>query len=152
MIINSQELPDQTNSNYPEVFKHLVDGRKRKRLGQAAGLTQFGVNLVQLAPGSCSSIRHYHSKQDEFVYILQGEITLVTNDGETILIPGQGAGFPAGEADGHHLINRSDELALYLEIGSRTEQEQVNYPDLDLIARFSVDQGWKFMHKNGTAY
>lgn len=110
MQIDPDKIPENTSTNYPEAFKHLVAGRIRKRLGNAAGLTNFGVNLVKLKPGSWSSIRHWHSHQDEFIYIIDGEITLVTNAGEQVLKPGDMAAFPAGEDNGHHLINNSSEI------------------------------------------
>jgi len=151
MIINPENIPTKTTSNYPEQFKLLVAGRSKKRLGDAAGLKNFGVNLVKLAPGSCSALRHWHTKQDEFIYILEGEITLVTNAGEQILTAGMAAGFTAGVADGHHLINRSNAVSVYLEIGDRTLGDQVNYPDIDLVANDSPN-GWSFTHKDGRLY
>ncbi|MGK7896922.1 MAG: cupin domain-containing protein [Xenococcus sp. (in: cyanobacteria)] len=114
MIINPEQVPEKKGTNYPEAFKHLVSGRTKKRLGDAAGLKNFGVNLVTLEPGSCSSIRHWHLRQDEFIYIIEGPITLVTDEGEEILQTGAMAGFPAGEANGHHVnyppINRGLEI------------------------------------------
>lgn len=151
MIINPENIPDKTSSNYPEQFKPLVAGRSKKRLGDAAGLKNFGVNLVKLAPGSCSALRHWHTKQDEFIYVLEGEITLVTNQGEQTLTAGMAAGFTAGVADGHHLINRSNAVSVYLEIGDRTSGDQVNYPDVDLVANDSPN-GWSFIHKDGSLY
>ena len=151
MIINPENIPNKTSSNYPDQFKPLVAGRSKKRLGDAAGLKNFGVNLVKLAPGSCSALRHWHTKQDEFIYILEGEITLVTNAGEQILTAGMAAGFTAGVADGHHLINRSNAVSVYLEIGDRTLGDQVNYPDIDLVANDSPN-GWSFTHKDGRLY
>lgn len=151
MLINPDDIPANTTTNYPQIFKHLVSGRSRKRLGNAAGLTNFGVNLVKLKPGSCSSIRHWHSHQDEFIYIIEGEITLVTNAGEQVLQAGDMAGFPAGEENGHHLINNSSQIVTYLEIGDRTGGDQVKYPDHDLVAKHS-EQGWIFTKKNGDLY
>lgn len=151
MLINPQDVPDKTNSNYPNEFKSFVAGRSKKRLGDAAGLQNFGVNLVKLEPGSCSALRHWHAKQDEFIYILEGEVTLVTNTGEQTLKAGMAAGFPAGEANGHHLINRSTSVAVYLEIGDRTPDDEVSYPDDDLMAKHSP-KGWVFTHKDGSAY
>ena len=101
MIVNPENVPDSTGSNYPQQFKSAVAGRVKKRLGNAAGLVNFGVNLVRLAPGSCSALRHWHSRQDELVYVLEGEVTLISNSGEQVLQPGMAAGFPAGDADGH---------------------------------------------------
>ena len=151
MIINPENIPNKTSSNYPEQFKPLVAGRSKKRLGDAAGLNNFGVDLVRLAPGSCSALRHWHTKQDEFIYVLSGEITLVTNQGEQTLTAGMAAGFTAGVADGHHLINRSNAVSVYLEIGDRTLGDQVNYPDIDLVANDSPN-GWSFTHKDGRLY
>lgn len=151
MIINLENVTNHYNSNYPEQFKPLVAGRIKKRLGNAAMLQNFGVNLVELAPGSASALRHWHDKQDEFIYVLSGEITLVTDAGEKVLTRGDCAGFPAGVADGHCLINRSQAIATYLEIGDRTANDKVVYPDDDLVAQLSGN-GWMFTHKNGTSY
>lgn len=151
MIINPENIPNKTSSNYPEQFKPLVAGRSKKRLGDSTGLKNFGVNLVKIAPGSCSALRHWHTKQDEFIYVLSGEITLVTNAGKQILTAGMAAGFTAGVADGHHLINCSNAVSVYLEIGDRTSGDQVNYPDVDLVANDSPN-GWSFTHKDGRLY
>lgn len=151
MIINPENVPDSIGSNYPQQFLSVVAGRVKKRLGNAAGLQNFGVNLVKLAPGSCSALRHWHSRQDELIYVLEGEVTLVTNAGENVLKPGMAAGFPAGDADGHHLINRSNSAVIYLEIGDRTPGDEANYPDDDLVAKASGN-GWIFTHKNGEIY
>ncbi|UBF26026.1 cupin domain-containing protein [Kovacikia minuta CCNUW1] len=151
MVIDPQEVPDSTGTLYPEPFKSRVAGRVKKRLGNAVGLKNFGVNLTTLKPGNCSALRHWHTKQDEFIYVLDGEITLITNDGEQVLKPGMVAGFPAGEANGHHLINRSGTTAVYLEVGDRTADDEVTYPDDDLIANYSPN-GWVFTHKDGSAY
>jgi uncharacterized cupin superfamily protein len=152
MVIYPQDVPESTGSNYPEPFKSLVAGRVKKRLGNAAGLKNFGVNLTTLKPGSRSSLRHWHTKQDEFIYILEGEVTLITNAGEQILKPGMAAGFPAGEANGHHLINRSDAIAVYLEVGDRPLDDEGNYPDDDLVAKSNPKGGWIITHKDGTPY
>lgn len=138
-------------SNYPEAFKPRVDGRVKQRLGNALGLKNFGVNLTTLEPGAASALRHWHLKQDEFVYVVSGELVLVTDGGEQVLTVGVCAGFPAGKADGHHLVNRSGERAVYLEVGDRTPGDGAAYPDDDLIAR-AVDGGWQFTRKNGTPY
>ncbi|HAZ45107.1 MAG TPA: cupin [Cyanobacteria bacterium UBA11369] len=151
MLIEPEKIPDRKTSNYPDQFKPLVAGRIKKRLGDAAGLKNFGVNLVKLEPGSCSALRHWHNNQDEFIYILSGEVTLVTNAGEQILKPGMAAGFPAGEADGHHLINRSNGIVEYLEVGDRTPNDSVTYPDNDLIAKDDCGS-WVFTHKDGSPY
>ena len=151
MLINPQDIPERKGSNYPEQFSSLVAGRSKKRLGDAAKIKNFGVNLVKLAPGSWSALRHWHVKQDEFIYVVEGIVTLVTNAGQQILKAGMAAGFPAGEADGHHLINRSNSVAIYLEIGDRTPEEEINYPDVDLIAKHNP-QGWVFTQKDGSEY
>ncbi|MBD2691520.1 cupin domain-containing protein [Anabaena catenula] len=152
MIINPDNVPRRTTSVYPVVFKSRIAGRVKQALGNAAGLKNFGVNLVTLTPGSCSALRHWHTQQDEFIYIIQGEITLITNAGEQILTPGMMAGFPAGEANGHQLLNKSQAMAIYLEVGDRSPGEEVYYPDDDLIAKSSDDGGWIFTHKNGDLY
>lgn len=152
MIINPDDVPRRTTSVYPDVFKSRIAGRVKQALGNAAGLKNFGVNLVTLTPGSCSALRHWHTQQDEFIYIIQGEITLITNAGEQILTPGMMAGFPAGEADGHQLMNKSQAMAIYLEVGDRTPDDEVYYPDEDLIAKSSNDGVWIFTHKNGDLY
>jgi uncharacterized cupin superfamily protein len=151
MIINPEHVPSKATSNYPEQFKALVARRVKQRLGDAAGLKNFGVNLVKLAPGSRSALRHWHVRQDEFIYVLEGEIALVTDEGTQILTSGMAAGFPSGEENGHHLINQTDTLAVYLEIGDRTPDDEVNYPDDDLIAKAS-SEGWTFWRKDNTPY
>ncbi|MBW4564593.1 MAG: cupin domain-containing protein [Mojavia pulchra JT2-VF2] len=152
MIINPENVPSRTSSIYPDEFKSLVQGRVKQALGNAAGLKNFGVNLVTLEPGSCSALRHWHTRQDEFIYVIAGEVTLITNVGAQILQPGMMAGFPAGEADGHHLVNRSDAAVVYLEIGDRTSDDRAYYPDDDLIAEPSADGSRIFTHKDGTLY
>lgn len=151
MRLNLSQIPIRTGSNYPSNFKAQVAGRSKQRLGDAAGLQNFGVNLVRLAPGSRSALRHWHSRQDELIYVLEGELVLDTNAGKEHLTAGMAAGFPAGEADGHHLCNESDADAVYLEIGDRTPDDQVEYPDDDLVAHW-VEEGWQFTHKDGRPY
>lgn len=151
MIIDPQDVPTQRSTNYPDAFKALVAGRVRQRLGKFAGLKNFGVNLVKLEPGSYSALRHWHSHQDEFIYILEGELTLITDAGEQILTAGMAAGFPAGEADGHHLVNRSSVVGVYLEVGDRTPNDIVTYPDQKgLITEPSPDGTFReFTHQDG---
>ena len=151
MIIDPKNVPEITGSKYPQQFKFAVLGRVKKRLGDAAGLQNFGVNLVRLAPGSCSALRHWHTRQDELIYVLEGEVTLITNSGEQVLKPGMAAGFPAGDADGHHLVNRTNSDVVYLEIGDRTLGDDAHYPDDDLIAKAN-GKSWVFTHKNGDPY
>ncbi|GIX15107.1 MAG: transcriptional regulator [Paracoccaceae bacterium] len=136
-------------SGYPAPFAARVAGRFRKRLGNAAGLTQFGVNLTRLEPGAMSALRHWHENEDEFVYVLEGELVLVEEGGETRLTPGDAAAFKAGVANGHHLVNRSDRPALYLEIGTRAARERAHYPDDDLAAVKDAG-GYRFTRKDGT--
>lgn len=120
---------------YPPPFDTPCLSRERKKLGDAAGLTQFGVNLLHLPKGAWSAQRHWHSSEDEFIYVLSGEVTLVTDAGAEILRAGDATGFKAGEQNGHCLQNHSDVDALLLEIGSRMEGDVAHYPDIDLIAR-----------------
>jgi uncharacterized cupin superfamily protein len=137
------DLPLRTGSSYPDQFKAPVARRQWRALGAHAGLGQFGVNLVELPPGCWSSQRHWHSREDELVYILDGELVLVTDAGEQHLTAGLAAGFPAGKADGHHLINRSKRVARFLVIGSRIMGDECNYPDIDLhVTTGSVGDLW----------
>ena len=152
MVIDLSCVPVSQGTGYPEPFRAAVAGRSRQRVGNAAGLTHFGVNLTTLTPGAQSALRHWHTRQDEFIYVISGELTLVTNMGETQLKPGMMAGFPANVTDGHHLINRSDEMATYLEIGDRTPGDQAQYPDHDLLAVSKAEGGYQFTHRNGTPY
>lgn len=126
-------------------------GREKRPLGDLFGLTNFGVNLTRLIPGAVSALRHAHTKQDEFVYILQGHPTLHTDAGLTQLSPGMCAGFKAGTGNGHCLINDASEDVLYLEVGDRTPGDEGSYPDDDLKALL-VEGKWKFVHKDGTPY
>ena len=138
-------------SNYPGDFKPRVAGRAKQKLGDALGLKNFGVNLTTIKPGSASALRHAHAKQDEFVYIVSGELVLVTDAGEQLLTAGTCAGFPAGNEDAHHLVNRSVRDAVYLEVGDRTPGDAVTYPDDDIAAR-SIDGRWQFTRKDGRPY
>jgi uncharacterized cupin superfamily protein len=152
VAIVADEAPPRTRaSNYPEPFAARMAGRRKQPLGDLFGLSNFGVNLTRLAPGAMSALRHAHSKQDEFVYILQGHPTLHTDEGRTNLSPGMCAGFKAGNGNGHHLINETGNEVIYLEIGDRTPGDEGSYPDDDLKA-LMVDGKWKFVHKDDTAY
>jgi uncharacterized cupin superfamily protein len=139
-------------SGYPEKFRARVSGREKRPLGDLFGLTNFGVNLTRLAPGAESALRHAHAKQDEFVYILEGHPTLVTDAGATELSPGMCAGFKAGTGDGHHLVNRSTQDVLYLEIGDRTPGDSATYPDEDMQVVQDAQGNWRYLHKDGTPY
>jgi len=144
--------PRAKSSGYPEKFRARVEGREKRPLGDLFGLANFGVNLTRLAPGAESSVRHAHAKQDEFVYILEGHPTLVTDAGATELSPGMCAGFKAGTGDGHHLVNRSKQDVLYLEIGDRTRGDSATYPDDDLQVVQDAEGNWRYLHKDGTPY
>jgi len=138
-------------SNYPEPFASRMAGRQKHPLGDLFGLTNFGVNLVRMAPGAVSALRHAHSRQDEFVYILQGHPTLHTDAGHTPMAPGDCAGFAAGSGDGHRLINETSQEVVYLEVGDRTAGDTASYPDDDLQA-LQLGGQWRFSHKDGTPY
>jgi uncharacterized cupin superfamily protein len=149
--IDIAKLPVDSRSTYPEPFNRAVDGRSRKRLGNAAGLDQFGVNLTTLKPGAASALRHWHEKEDELVYVIEGELTLIEDTGETVLRAGEAAGFKANVSNGHHLVNKSNRDAVYLEIGSRFKNERAEYPDIDLVM-VRNESGGHYMHKDGKPY
>ena len=149
--IDIDDLRADSNTGYPEPFRQIVLGRIRKRLGNAAGLTQFGVNLTTLKPGAASAQRHWHLAEDEFIYVLAGEVVLCEDGGELLMRAGDAAGFKAGVANGHCLINRSDRDAVYLEVGTRAAGERAEYPDIDL--RMERDEkGARYLHKSGEPY
>ena len=146
------DVPVRTKpSVYPEQFASLMSGRQKRVLGDLFGLNNFGVNLVTLAPNAVSSIRHAHTLQDEFIYVLSGRPTLHTDEGFSELEPGMCAGFKAGTGNGHRIVNSTAEEAVYLEIGDRTPGDEGTYPDDDLKA-IGVDGSWVFVHKDGTPY
>jgi uncharacterized cupin superfamily protein len=148
--IDIAAAPHRQGSNYPAPFEQACGGRRRWAVGDAAGLDQFGANLMRLPPGQWSSQRHWHSAEDEFVWVVEGEVVLVEDGGETVLRAGDCAGFKAGVANGHHLQNRSDREAVLLEIGSRRpDQDACTYPDIDLVARAGEDF---YRRKDGTPY
>ena len=149
--LDPMSVAPAAGSNYPDAFKPRVAGRTKRRLGDALGLKNFGVNLTTIKPGAASALRHWHLKQDEFIYVLEGELMLVTDAGAQRLTAGMAAGFAAGRADGHHLVNRSDRDAVYLEVGDRSAGDGASYPDDDLVA-CAVPGGWQFTHKDGTPY
>lgn len=152
IAINAGEAPLRAKpSVYPPMLAVRVKGREKRPLGDLFGLTNFGVNLTRLPPCAASSLRHAHAKQDEFVYILQGSPTLHTNEGKLALSPGMCAGFKAGTGNAHSLINETGEDVVFLEIGDRTDGDEVSYPDDDLCANF-VDGAWVFSRKDGAPY
>ena len=129
----------------------MMSGRVKRPLGDFFGIVNFGVNITVVAPNSVSALRHSHSKQDEFVYVLAGQLTLQTDMGRVELSPGMAAGFRAGSGNAHRLVNESSSEAVYLEVGDRTQGDEVTYPDDDLAARL-VGGSWQFTHKDGTPY
>jgi uncharacterized cupin superfamily protein len=151
--IDVAAAPVVSGSKYPEPFHEPCRRRRNHRLGEAAGLTQFGVNLTRLPPGAWSSQRHWHAHEDEFIYVLEGEVVLVSDGGEDVLRAGDCAGFKAGERDGHHLQNRSSTDAVVLTVGTRDDRDWGEYPDIDLTfrpGRYSGKGG--YTHKDGTPY
>lgn len=151
-VIAHQAPLRTTPSNYPEPFASLMAAREKRPLGTLFGLSTFGVNLTRLKPGAVSSLRHAHSRQDEFVYILEGRPTLLSDRGETLLAPGLCAGFAAATGDAHCLVNRREHDVVYLEIGDRSPGDAVSYPDDDLVAVPGDDGRWRFEHKDGRPY
>ena len=149
--IDIAAVPIDAGTNYPEQFRPVVAGRSRKRLGNAAGLTQFGVNIATLKPGAASSVRHWHAQEDEFVYVLEGELVLVEDDGETVLKPGDAAAWKAHAGVGHHLVNRTERDAVFLEVGSRALQERVAYSDADMLMIRDAS-GPRYARKDGEPY
>lgn len=147
--IDIPRVSERKGSDYPSPFDAPCAGRIRQRLGDAGQLTDFGVNLTHLPPGNWSSQRHWHSREDEFVYVLEGELTLVENEGETLMRAGDCAAFPKGSGNGHHLINRSGAMAVYLEVGSRCPDELTTYSDIDMKI---ADADGRFVHKDGAPY
>ena len=148
--INPWDVAPDVGTDYPPPHDALCSHRERRALGDEFGLSQFGVNMVRLPPGQASAQRHWHRLEDEFVMVLRGKLTLVTDAGEQEIGPGMVAGFKAGVADGHHLVNNSDEDAVYLEIGTRTETEECFYPDIDLHYGPGDEAGYR--HKDGAPY
>lgn len=152
IAIDASEAPERsTPSIYPEPFASLMIGRDKRPLGTLFGVVNFGVNLTRLAPNAMSALRHAHSKQDEFIYVLEGYPTLRTSDGDMRLSAGMCAGFRAGTGNACNLINETQEDVVFLEIGDRTPGDEVVYPDDDLLATM-VDGDWQFSHKDGTPY
>ena len=153
--IDASKVTIRKGASYPAPFHEACAGRSVAKLGDAAGLTQFGASLVTLEPEAWASQRHWHSHEDEFVYIVQGELTLIEDNGETLLQAGDAAGWPAGVANGHHLVNRSSEVATFLVVGSRDDQDRGHYPDIDLAVspgRYKGTLSTLFHRKDGTPY
>src|SRR5580700_8438857 len=149
--IDTASLPVDSRTHYPEPFNRVVAGRSRKRLGVAAGLDQFGGNLTTLKPGAASALRHWHEQEDELVFVLEGEVVLIEDGGETVLKPGDAAGFKANSGVGHHIVNKSNRDAVFLEVGTRSKYERVEYPGSDLMV-VRDDKGMRYTHKNSEPY
>lgn len=151
--VSAQSIPvPERKTIYPQPFASQVEGRTKRKLGDFFGLTNFGVNLTQLSPGSVSALLHHHSKQDEFIYILQGSPTLVLGEREFIMNPGDCYGFKAGSGVAHQLVNRSEESVTYIEIGDRTEGDEAEFPNDDIKAAQLPNGQWVLTHKDGRPY
>ncbi|HEY2346694.1 MAG TPA: cupin domain-containing protein [Xanthomonadaceae bacterium] len=150
--VKAIDLDVLSRCGYPEPFRSRVMPREKRALGDAFGLTAFGVNLTTLPPGKESSMRHWHDREDEFVYVLDGEVVLRTDGGEEVLTAGMCAGFKAGDADAHQIVNRSERPATYLEIGSRDEADVCVYEDVDLAYGADAQGNFRYEHKDGTPY
>jgi uncharacterized cupin superfamily protein len=146
--IDIAAVPTRSGAGYPAPFRERCAGRHKQRLGDVVGLSQFGVNLTRIDPGSQSALRHWHEEEDEFVYVLEGELVLIDDHGETLLRAGDAAAFPRGDRNGHHLVNRTTRPALYLEAGTRATRERVEYPDDDLVL-IRDEAGGRALHKSG---
>ena len=151
-VIAEEVTPRKRLTVYPEPFASRMVGREKRQLGNVFGLSNFGVNLTRLKPGGCSSLRHAHANEDEFIYVLEGRPTLITGRGETSLQPGMCAGFAAGTGDAHHLVNRTDTVVAFLEIGTRTSGDTATYPDDDIQSVRGADGKSVFLHKDGSPY
>ncbi|PZR00645.1 MAG: transcriptional regulator [Cereibacter sphaeroides] len=149
--LDLNDVPVKTGSIYPEPYASMMAGRSSLRLGQAGGLTQFGVNLVTLEPGALSSLRHWHQCEDEFVYVTEGECVMVIDSGEHVMRRGDCAAFPANDGDGHHFINRTDKVARFLVIGSKAPKEVATYSDVDFVLHVEDGQS-RFTYKDGTPW
>ncbi|WP_413869356.1 cupin domain-containing protein [Albidovulum sp.] len=150
-VIDQSRCPVKTGSIYPEPYASDMKGRSSLRLGDAGGLTQFGANLVMLEPGAQSSLRHWHLNEDEFVMVTEGECTLVQDEGATVMRPGDCAAFPAGDGNGHHFVNRTDRMARFLVVGTRSRREVATYSDVDLVLELSEGKA-RFSYRDGTPW
>lgn len=150
-VLRAMDVAARTGTIYPSAYAGPLQGRAKRALGDPFGLSQFGVNLTTLAPGAASSERHWHRVEDEFIYVLDGEITLVDDDGEHLLTPGMCAGFKANVPNGHKLVNRTKADAAYLEIGTRSSEETATYPDVDMVGIKSEGK-FRFTRKDGSPW
>ena len=146
--IDISRIPAQQIASYPKQFAAVISGREKQRIGDAVGLTQFGVNITRIKAAAASALRHWHEQEDEFIYVLEGELVLQENDGETLLRPGDAAGFKAGSGVAHCLINRTQHDAVYLEVGTRAASERVHYPDVDFLMERDAT-GRRYFRKSG---
>jgi uncharacterized cupin superfamily protein len=146
--IEITKVPAQRIASYPSEFAQVISGREKQKLGDEVGLTQFGVNITRIKAGSASALRHWHEHEDEFIYMIDGELILQENDGETVLKPGDAAGFKAGSGVAHCLLNRTAQDAVYLEVGTRAKSERVHYPDVDFMMERD-DTGRRYFRKSG---
>lgn len=150
--IDIDKVPEDVATGYPVQFRNVIQGRSRKRLGNAIGLTQFGVNICTIRPGSQSSQRHWHANEDEFVYVLDGEVVVIEDDGEIVLKKGEAAGWKAGAPNGHTIVNRSDRDALVLEVGTRDPVgDKVVYSDIDMLFERTATER-RYTRKSGEPY
>ncbi len=149
-VVALADMPEHRTVIYPQHLRGPFEGRAKRRVGEAVGMKNFGFNLTTLAPGAWSSHRHWHTRQDEMIYLLEGELTLVTDRGRTVLKPGMAAGFPANSGEGHNLVNTGTTNAVYVEVGDRLPGDDVFYPDVDLEARQNTPS-YKFTKKDGSA-
>ena len=149
--VDIAKVPVKSGTFYPAQFQAECLGRHKQAIGDAAGLTQFGVNITRISPGAASALRHWHEQEDEFIYVLEGELVLVENDGEVVLKPGDAAGFKAGSGNAHRLINRGNRDAVYFEVGTRAKSERVHYPDVDLVMERD-DKRRRYLYRSGEPY
>ena len=147
--LNLSQIPFVSRCSYQGKLAQPFDGRSSQQLGDVGGLTQYGVNIVRIEPGAPSSLRHYHVQQDEFLMMTEGKLVLIDDDGEHDMLPGDCATFPAGDANGHHLVNRTDASAAFLVVGTRTETETAFYSDIDMMVKVDSD-GYAFTRKDGS--
>jgi len=150
-VVDQDKAPVKTGSIYPEPYASEMAGRWSRRLGEAGGLTQFGVNLVFVEPGAKSSLRHWHEKEDEFVWMVSGELILVEDAGETVMRPGDCAAFPAGSSDGHQFLNRTATVASFLVVGSKAPDEVVHYSDIDFGITMEGGKA-RFTYRDGSPW
>jgi len=149
--VDIDKVKTVSGTGYPAEFQAECRGRHKQAIGDAAGLTQFGVNITRIDPGAASALRHWHEQEDEFIYILDGELVLAENGGEVVLKPGDAAGFKSGSGNAHRLINCTDRAAIYFEVGTRAKSERVHYPDVDLVMERD-EKSRRYLHKNGKPY